>query len=197
MRKKKSLSVKGFVLASAMGLGIGYLVAKQNDSDKERNRQETLMEMIQRHEGRRSLVYKDHLGNRTIGVGFNLERKDAKTKIENLGLSYNSVLNGSQRLLKSQIDSLLREDIESARNDAINYLGREDFEELDSNARKALIDMAFNLGYHRLNGFKKLRKALQVEDYHLAAEEMINSGWYGQVGNRSKELVEIMRNARR
>jgi lysozyme len=53
--------------------------------------------------------------------------------------------------------------------------------------------MAFNLGRSRLGKFKKMIEAVNEGDYEKAAEEMIDSKWYHQVGNRSIELVEIMR----
>ena len=56
-----------------------------------------------------------------------------------------------------------------------------------------LVDMAFNLGDNGLGKFVKFRKALMRYDYKSAADEMIDSKWYYQVGNRSKELVQIVR----
>ena len=54
--------------------------------------------------------------------------------------------------------------------------------------------MAFNLGPNRLAQFKNFKQALENNNFELAAKEMIDSRWYNQVGNRSKELVNIMRN---
>lgn len=57
--------------------------------------------------------------------------------------------------------------------------------------------MAFNLGLTKLNKFVEMRKALLKGDYNKAADEMIDSKWYNQVGNRSKRLVDMMRSAAR
>lgn len=59
---------------------------------------------------------------------------------------------------------------------------------------RVLVNMVFNLGRPRLSKFKNMLAAVNANDYHLAAEEMIDSKWYRQVGRRSEELVEIMRN---
>ena len=40
-----------------------------------------------------------------------------------------------------------------------------------------------------------MKKALLARDYKKAANEMIDSKWYGQVGDRSKRLVKMMRSA--
>lgn len=55
--------------------------------------------------------------------------------------------------------------------------------------------MAFNLGRNRLSKFKNMISAVNEGNYAKAADEMIDSRWYKQVGVRSKELVEIMRGA--
>jgi lysozyme len=53
--------------------------------------------------------------------------------------------------------------------------------------------MAYNLGLNRLRGFKQLRHYLQQGDYEKAANEMVDSMWYGQVGERAQRLVDDMR----
>jgi|TARA_Y100000310_G_C20616072_1_gene780696 GH24 family phage-related lysozyme (muramidase) len=162
-----------------------------------------LVEMISRHEGRRNCVYDDATGkrlysgdksqgNRTIAVGFNLERADARKKIESIGLNFESVYSGKDCLSEEQINYFLEEDIEIASDDAKKYLGVENFESLPKLARDVLIDMSFNLGYNRLSKFKKLKSALIGKDYAEASAEMKDSKWYHQVGNRSKELVNYM-----
>jgi len=70
------------------------------------------------------------------------------------------------------------------------------FLNLDSqptNVQRVCVNMAFNLGRNRLSKFKNMITAVNEGNYSKAADEMIDSKWYGQVGNRSKELVELMR----
>lgn len=55
----------------------------------------SIQTMVAESEGTRSCVYKDSLGIKTIGIGFNLEKSGAKATIQNLGLNYDSVCNGS------------------------------------------------------------------------------------------------------
>ena len=38
-----------------------------------------------------------------------------------------------------------------------------------------------------------MRAAVLRGDWSAAADEMVNSRWYGQVGNRSRDLVRRMR----
>ena len=126
-------------------------------------------------------------------MGFNLEKAGARSRIEELGLDYRAVFNGTQELTEEQIKTLAREDIEIAREDAIKYLGKKDWDELNLEAQTILANMSYNLGYTRLSKFKNLREALVNEDYQTVANEMKDSRWYAQTGNRSKELVGRMR----
>jgi lysozyme len=54
--------------------------------------------------------------------------------------------------------------------------------------------MIFNLGATRLLGFKKFLKAVEENDFDLASTEMLDSRWAKQVGQRSIELSEFMKN---
>ena len=43
------------------------------------------------------------------------------------------------------------------------------------------------------NKFKKMKAGLMNNDYQTAADEMVDSNWYRQVGKRAKRLVNRMR----
>ncbi len=160
---------------------------------------------VERHEGKRNWVYDDATGerlrpgdickgNRTVGVGFNLERDGAREKIEQLGLDYDTIYNGERPLTDEQIRVLFRDYVNRAVDDSRMYLPN--FDEHPDEVKKVIVDMAFNLGYGGLSGFKRMRQALIQGDYQRAADEMENSRWYYQVGNRSRELVRMMRSIR-
>jgi lysozyme len=65
--------------------------------------------------------------------------------------------------------------------------------DLNDVRRGILINMFFNMGYYRVIQFKKMILALQRKDWDLAADEMMDSKWYRQVGYRGIELVKLMR----
>jgi lysozyme len=54
--------------------------------------------------------------------------------------------------------------------------------------------MAFNLGINRLVKFRKMLEALGKQDYQAAADQMLDSLWVEQVGDRAKRLADLMRN---
>jgi len=145
------------------------------------------------HEGIKPEVYNDSKGNRTIGIGFNLEEPSNRKKAEALGFNVQDMLSGKKVLSDREIKILYNESIKQAADDANAFLPRAGRQ--PPVVQKVLIDMAFNLGLTKLNEFKKMREALLKGDYNKAADEMINSKWYHQVGDRSKRLVDMMRSA--
>ena len=62
--------------------------------------------------------------------------------------------------------------------------------------QRVCVNMAFNLGRNRLSKFKNMIRYVNEGNYLMAANEMIDSKWYRQVGRRSKELVDIMKEAK-
>jgi len=121
------------------------------------------------HEGLRLKPYRCPAGYLTIGVGRNLDTK---------GLS------------KEEALFLLRNDIEEITSQLEKY---EWYRGLDDVRKKVVIDMAFNLGIYGLLSFKRMIQALNCYDYDTAADEMVDSAWYHQVGTRARRLVEMMR----
>ena len=57
-----------------------------------------------------------------------------------------------------------------------------------------LHNMMFNIGLDSMNGFRRMLRALQVNDYDTAADEMLDSAWATVVGSRATRLATRMRN---
>jgi lysozyme len=180
-------------MTRAVLLGLGCVVSFCSPlvSDAAELDRGKLREQLIRHEGKRSGVYKDTEGIPTIGVGFNLRGRNAKARIEALGLDYDKVLAGTQEMSDKQIETLLDEDIDTAIS-ACKDLFRA-FGELSDVRQRVLVDMMFNLGKTRFSQFKKMIAAIAAHDFAKAADEMKDSKWYKQVKSRGKELEAMMR----
>lgn len=148
-----------------------------------------IYELIKKHEGVRPEVYKDTMGIPTIGIGFNLMRPDAKSILNKLGLNYNDVLNGRVSLTDKQMKEIFVECLNIAYNDAKRYIPS--FDSQPKEVKLALIDLSFNLGLNRLNKFVKTREYILNGDYKSAANELKNSRWANQVGNRAKSVIGL------
>lgn len=68
------------------------------------------------------------------------------------------------------------------------------FNEFSDNRRMALIDWMFQLGFRGVRNFKKAVKAINAEDWELAARHMAESAWAReQTPKRAKEVIELIR----
>ena len=132
-----------------------------------------LIETLKRHEGVKYYVYKDHLGYETIGVGRCLKQGVG------LGLTHDEV----DYLLINDINRCLEE-----LDAAFPW-----FKDLTEIRREAMINLCFNLGLTRLRKFEKALAAMSIHNYEEAANEFLDSRWAKQVGNRSKEVTEMIR----
>ena len=71
---------------------------------------------------------------------------------------------------------------------------KEFYENLTSNNRRdVIVEMIFNMGLTRFKKFKKTIKAIENKDFASAADEMLNSKWAGQVGQRAITLSNKFR----
>lgn len=132
-----------------------------------------IMDMIKRHEGYRDRVYIDSVGVPTAGYG-------------------HAFLQGSP-VPAVVCDILFEEDFKAAKIDYEMLANRNDLE-LSPVRRAVILNMLFNMGLAKVMKFKKMLTALQNHAWGLAADEMLDSKWAKQVGHRSEELAEMMRN---
>jgi GH24 family phage-related lysozyme (muramidase) len=144
-----------------------------------------------RNEGVRNVVYLDNRGIPTIGIGFNLRRSDARKLLSSLGYDYNKILSGHSELRDKDIWDLFGDDLRGAISDAGRLVSN--FDSLPDPAKLVIVDMVFNLGPSKFSKFRKTIGAFERLDFDMAADEMVDSQWYHQVGNRSKRNVSIIR----
>jgi len=143
---------------------------------------EELFEQIKldltKHEGCKTDVYLCSEGIPTAGIGHAL-----------LG---DEELPVGTTVSMEQVLDWFKEDCEEALSDARALFLN--FDSLPDQVKRVLVNMAFNLGRSRLGKFKNLIRAVNEGNWVKAADEMVDSRWYNQVGNRSVELENWMRN---
>lgn len=139
-----------------------------------------IKEDLIRHEGYVKEIYLDTEHLPTFGIGHLVTPDDIEygwpvgTPVE-----------------EERIDNVFEKDFNTAYNDACAI-----FHLLDTHPDKVVrvcVNMAFNLGRTRLKRFRKMIEAVNAHNYDKAADEMVDSRWYTQVGRRSEELVALMR----
>ena len=129
-----------------------------------------LAAQLRRDEGSKNFPYRDTVGKLTIGVGRNLDDRG---------------------LTDSEIEVLLQNDIANAASILKARLPW--FQSLDAVRQAVLVNMTFNMGYGKLAAFEKMLSAAALGNFGEAANEMMNSTWAQQVGDRAIRLSMQMR----
>lgn len=139
-----------------------------------------LRQSIKNEEGLRLLPYDDATGS-PLKIG------DVLKGVLTIGWGRAIGVSGINQL---EAEAMLDQDIARHVSDllrAFPYVAK-----FDSTRQIVLANMAFNLGVPRLSTFVQMWYALQRNDFHTAALEMLNSMWAQQVGARATRLAAAM-----
>ena len=149
-----------------------------------------LIEKLIVAEGLRLQVYKDTLGIDTIGIGRNLEdRGITQQELDDLDIpSIDHVYEWG--ITEADAVYLAENDVQIVEEELVR--AHPCVNKLDAVRQLVVMDMAFNMGVPRLCKFKKMWAAIEGEDYHNAAKEMLDSRWAVQVKSRSTKLAHAM-----
>ena len=139
-----------------------------------------LREQLKIDEGCVYEIYNDHLGYPTFGIGHLVIESDPENG-QAVGTSVS----------EDRVAEAFDEDIKSVLRDC-NIL-YPDFDDLPEEAQQIIANMMFNLGRPRLSKFAGMKRGVDARDWDAAADEMVDSRWYRQVGARAKRLVNRMR----
>ena len=128
-----------------------------------------LRKSLIKHEGYRDLAYIDTVNKITIGIGDNISDRPVEAD-----------------WINSRCDKLTSELYKQFTED---YTW---FNDLNDDRKIVLINMAYNMGYKRLQEFEEMIQSLIERNYTRASDEMLNSEWATQVPHRAKELAQAM-----
>jgi len=129
-----------------------------------------LLNRIKHHEGFRSKVYKCTEGFDTIGYGFAIKDLEMDEDI-------------AEEILLRKVESL----IERVRK-KFNWL-----DSVPPEVQGVIVEMSYQMGVSGVSKFKKALHAMQMFQWKLAADELLDSRWAKQTPNRAKELSNIIR----
>ena len=141
---------------------------------------EKLREQLKIDEGCVYEIYNDHLGFATFGIGHLVRESDPE--------------NGSPvgtKVSEDRVADAFDDDIGIVLSDCNKLYP--DFEDLPEEAQQIIANMMFNLGRPRLSKFVGMKRGVDAKDWDSAADEMVDSRWYRQVGARADRLVNRMR----
>ena len=122
---------------------------------------------VREHEGLRLTPYPDRNGVPHIGYG--------------------------HRITPQEAEALLARDLVVATAGARTAVGADVWSRLASSPRGVLVEMAYVMGATGLAGFDRMITALRRGDRHTAADEILDSDFADQVGDRAEVLALRMR----
>jgi len=131
-------------------------------------------------EGVKHEIYLDHLGYPTFGIGHLIKKDDPE---------YGSPV--KTPVSEERVDECFKEDIKVTLADCLTLY--DDFYELPEEVQLIIANMMFNMGLPRMKKFRGMKRGVDARDWNKAADEMVDSAWYSQVGKRSERLVQRMR----
>jgi len=159
---------------------------------------ELLEQELIRDEGLKLFPYEDTVSKITIGVGRNLTDKGlTRNELSSLGLNIN--LNKEQvisvllerGLTKQECLMLLSNDIDDAWEDLTTALPW--IEQKPEAVQRVCTNMVFNMGISRFLKFKQTISFIRLDKHAEAAEEMMDSKWAAQTGNRAIRLSNLIK----
>lgn len=132
--------------------------------------EQRLVDSLEKHEGYRDKAYQDTEGVWTIGYGTNLQEL---------------------RIDEFLARKWLMEDLVEAIRGAKRF---PEYRDLNTQARREVfVEMVYNMGPSRVAGFKNMLSAIRRNDWADAADEMLDSKWARQVGQRARTLADLMK----
>ena len=136
---------------------------------------EALREQLKIDEGVKYEIYKDHLGYPTFGIGHLITENDPE----------HGKPDGTE-ISEDRVNEVFESDVAKFVSEAKILFS--DLDELPDVAQQVIVNMAFNMGRPRLSKFKNFIAGVNDRDWTRAAEEMMDSRWATQVGDRAIRL---------
>ena len=147
--------------------------------------QQTALDLIREEEGFFGTPTPDSEGVLTVGSGFNLTQPDVARLVDA------AVIQGRRPISEEENMRILKILVDRAENDAKAVIPT--YDKLDPARQRILTSMAYQLGRNGLRGFEKMGKAIAVEDWNEAANQIWDSEAAKQTPNRFKRNREMFR----
>jgi hypothetical protein len=137
-------------------------------------------------------VYYDTRKIPTIGYGFNLNDANTRNMLKEYGYDYKKLINKKQKLDREDADRIF--DKLFIQSNDIAKKKFENYNSLPMDAQYVVTDMIYNMGPNRIDSFKKFKKALNDTNFTEAANQLVDSDYYGQTKSRAESHVNTLRN---
>lgn len=126
-------------------------------------------DLTKHFEGFKNQVYKDTLGNLTVGYGTHLYE--------------------GKKIPQEAVVAMFEFDYTISEKEYNNlYLS-----DLDAVRKAVIIDLIYNMGVYRVTKFRKMLDAISSRNYERAANELLNSEYAEQTKTRAQVNADMLR----
>ena len=132
---------------------------------------------LKKHEGVKYVSYNDSLGLPTAGIGHLLRTNEISQYPVPTPVS------------EEQVSAWFQQDASTCIKDAQNFVGMDCWSQLSDNRKRALADLAYNMGGARLGKFVSFKAAMKSGDYDAAGASLKSSKWFTQVASRGPKII--------
>ena len=131
------------------------------------------------HEGYKLFVYNDSRGLPTAGIGHLLRANEL------------SLFPVGSPVSSTQVDTWFQHDCAASIKGAQNLVNTS-WGNLSDIRKRAICDLVYNLGQGGVSKFVKFLAAMNAQDFNTAGQELKNSKWYTQVGQRGPKVITMI-----
>lgn len=154
-----------------------------------------IKKMLVKDEGVKNVLYWDHLGYPTIGIGHLILKEVTKDPVK-IGAALSQQLgrnvHASVLLSDADVTYLFNKDLDAVkRGIGASSLGAV-YAKLDPVRQAALENMCFQMGVTGVCKFKKMIAALEAKDWKEAKRQGLDSGWAKQTPNRAARVTGVL-----
>jgi lysozyme len=151
--------------------------------------QSSLPPDLRQDEGMRFTSYDDTEGNRTVGVGFNMDSPHAKSVWKKTGMpqDFDDVYSGKARLTEQDAMRLAGASHRIAVEDARSLVPN--FDDLSDKRKAALVNLSYQLGKPRLSEFGDTLAAIKNGNYLVAAKRLLKTKYAKQTPQRARRIA--------
>ena len=123
--------------------------------------------------------------------GIRYEAYQCSASVWTIGVGHTKGVREGMKCTHAQAMQWLDEDIDGCIADLDRRLPW--WRDLNSVRQRALVNICFNIGINRLEGFRRALHSLALGEYAEAAAHFLDSKWAGQVKGRAQRIaVQIM-----
>lgn len=147
---------------------------------------------LRSQEGEKAQAYDDTTGNRTIGIGFNMDSPNAPDVWKKAGIAtpFKEAYAGRAQLAPEEITNLANTSFDIAMKDVRAVVPQVD--KMPENVRAGLMHLSYQVGGPRLKKFKNTLAAIKRGDMNAAVAALKASQLARQTPNRAQYIAQLL-----